>query len=67
MTLKQFNDAFLREGEMPIEMMRAALDGKAADAQLQRELEVLRRGRAGETVGRRRVEQEIRRSGGSLA
>jgi hypothetical protein len=25
MTLKQFNDAFLHEGEMPIEMMRAAL------------------------------------------
>ena len=25
MTLKQFNDAFLREGAMPIEMMRAAL------------------------------------------
>jgi uncharacterized protein (DUF885 family) len=29
MTLKQFNDAFLREGEMPIEMMRAALTGQA--------------------------------------
>ena len=28
MTLKQFNDAFLREGEMPIEMMRAALEAK---------------------------------------
>jgi hypothetical protein len=28
MTLKQFNDAFLHEGEMPIEMMRAALTGK---------------------------------------
>ncbi len=28
MTLKQFNDAFLREGEMPIEMMRAALENK---------------------------------------
>jgi uncharacterized protein (DUF885 family) len=27
MTLRQFNDAFLREGEMPIEMMRAALMG----------------------------------------
>ena len=27
MTLKQFNDAFLHEGEMPIEMMRAALAG----------------------------------------
>ena len=29
MTLKQFNDAFLHEGEMPIEMMRAALTGQA--------------------------------------
>jgi uncharacterized protein (DUF885 family) len=29
MTLKQFNDAFLHEGEMPIEMMRAALTKKA--------------------------------------
>ncbi len=28
MTLKQFNDAFLHEGEMPIEMMRAALEAK---------------------------------------
>jgi hypothetical protein len=28
MTLKAFNDAFLREGEMPIEMMRAALAGQ---------------------------------------
>jgi len=28
MTLKQFNDAFLHEGEMPIEMMRAALTAK---------------------------------------
>jgi Bacterial protein of unknown function (DUF885) len=28
MTLKQFNDAFLHEGEMPIEMMRAALEDK---------------------------------------
>jgi uncharacterized protein (DUF885 family) len=28
MTLKQFNDAFLHEGEMPIEMMRAALTNK---------------------------------------
>jgi folate-dependent tRNA-U54 methylase TrmFO/GidA len=28
MTLKQFNDAFLREGEMPIEMMRAALGNR---------------------------------------
>ena len=28
MTLKQFNDAFLHEGEMPIEMMRAALAKK---------------------------------------
>jgi hypothetical protein len=28
MTLKQFNDAFLREGEMPVEMMRAALAGR---------------------------------------
>ena len=28
MTLKQFNDAFLHEGEMPIEMMRAALAAK---------------------------------------
>jgi hypothetical protein len=25
MTLKAFNDAFLRQGQMPIEMMRAAL------------------------------------------
>ena len=28
MTLKQFNDAFLHEGAMPIEMMRAALEGQ---------------------------------------
>jgi uncharacterized protein (DUF885 family) len=27
MTVKQFNDAFLREGQMPIEMMRIALAG----------------------------------------
>ena len=27
MTLKQFNDAFLHEGAMPIEMMRATLEG----------------------------------------
>jgi len=28
MTLKQFNDAFLREGAMPIEMMRATLENQ---------------------------------------
>ena len=28
MTLKEFNDAFLREGVMPIEMVRATLEGK---------------------------------------
>jgi hypothetical protein len=28
MTLKQFNDAFLHEGAMPIEMMRAVLEAR---------------------------------------
>ena len=45
MTLKQFNDAFLHEGAMPIEMMRATLEGQPLTRDYQAQLEVLRRRR----------------------
>ncbi len=37
MTLKEFNDAFLKEGSMPIEMMRAALEKRPLSRDYQAE------------------------------
>ncbi len=37
MTLKEFNDAFLKEGSMPIEMMRAALETRPLSRDYQAE------------------------------
>ena len=54
MTLKQFNDAFLREGAMPIEMMRATLEGQPLSRDYPGAMEVLRRSRVGPAVGVRR-------------
>ena len=46
MTLKAFHDAFLREGQIPIEIIRGGADPPAAHARLLRALEILRRAHA---------------------
>ena len=54
MTLKAFNDAFLHEGQMPIEMMRVALAKLPLGAGLLGTVEVLRRRPRREAVAKRR-------------